>query len=206
MTPWHAFFRSHPDGNNRRRRNNVDIGRSTGEGKRCDTFPRQCNPLPPGGCPRTASCIEARMPGKAGRLIKSYTTANLEGFVFIDSLNGYQLQNGRLLQSADGAVTWNEMDIFGFGDVIGISRRRPGLGMPCIVFRSEIIFVNASPDGGQTWNVSLTESAFPDASPTAIFVRLANRRPSRGRRRPNPPNRRRRAQAGRSFTGLAMAE
>jgi photosystem II stability/assembly factor-like uncharacterized protein len=97
----------------------------------------------------------------------AYSAQGLNRIVFFDSLNGFQLQYGRLLQTTDGASTWNEMNIFGFGNVIDLAGGAP-LGKCLYSLSTNNYLVNASSDGGQTWNISLTKSAFPDANPMAI--------------------------------------
>jgi len=92
----------------------------------------------------------------------AYPIRGLQRFVFVDSLNGFQLREGQLLRTADGGGDWEEMDIFGFGVVLDIATG-PALGDNLYCLSSGRYLINKSSDGGATWNISLTESAFANA-------------------------------------------
>ncbi|MBE0645994.1 MAG: hypothetical protein IH600_18070 [Bacteroidetes bacterium] len=101
---------------------------------------------------------------------EKYGASGLQRLVFIDSLYGYQLRDGQLLRSYDGGENWEGMDIFGFGTVIGVEAG-PRLGSSVFCLSLGHYLVNASTDSGDTWNISLTETAFEDAYPnTMVFV------------------------------------
>jgi photosystem II stability/assembly factor-like uncharacterized protein len=91
----------------------------------------------------------------------------LQRYVFVDSLYGYQLRDGQLLRTHDGGENWDEMDIFGFGLVNDI-QAGPALGDAVFCMSLGRYLVNASSDGGETWNISLTETAFANAYPNTI--------------------------------------
>ena len=96
-----------------------------------------------------------------------YDYRGLQRFVFVDSLYGFQLRDGQLLRTTDGTATWEEMDIFGFDLVLDVEVG-PHLDDNIFSLSSGRYLVNKSPDGGTTWNISLTESAFADASANTI--------------------------------------
>jgi photosystem II stability/assembly factor-like uncharacterized protein len=96
-----------------------------------------------------------------------YKAQGLQRFVFVDSLYGYQLREGQLLQTHDGGETWWEMDIFGFGTVTDV-QAGSALGGSVYCLSIGRYLVNASTDNGDSWNISLTETAFADAYPTTI--------------------------------------
>lgn len=96
------------------------------------------------------------------RTTDSLPPRGLQRFTFVDSLHGYQLRDGQLLQTSNGGADWKEMDIFGFGSVKSVAVG-PTLGEHVFCLSNGRYVVNASPDLGQTWNISLTESAFQDA-------------------------------------------
>ncbi|PLX33176.1 MAG: hypothetical protein C0600_00925 [Ignavibacteria bacterium] len=96
-----------------------------------------------------------------------YESRGLQRFVFPDSLSGYQLRDGQLLQTSDGGASWKEMDIFGFGLITGVEAG-DHLGSNVYCLSLGRFLVNKSSDGGETWNISLTESAFPDADPVCM--------------------------------------
>ncbi|MFZ1730955.1 MAG: hypothetical protein WBQ23_08855 [Bacteroidota bacterium] len=91
----------------------------------------------------------------------------LRRLVFIDSLYGYQLREGQLLRTHDGGVNWDEMDIFGFGSVMDL-QVGPRLGSSVFCMSIGRYLLNASTDAGESWNISLTETAFADSYPSAI--------------------------------------
>lgn len=96
-----------------------------------------------------------------------YEARGLQRFIYLDSLSGYQLREGQLLQTSDGGVSWKEMDIFGFGLVTGVEAgAHLGSNVYCLSIGRYL--VNKSSDGGASWNISLTESAFPDADPVCM--------------------------------------
>jgi photosystem II stability/assembly factor-like uncharacterized protein len=91
----------------------------------------------------------------------------LQRLVFVDSLYGYQLREGQLLQTHDGGEGWVEMDIFGFGSVTDLDAGH-GLGDAVFCMSQGRYLLNVSPDAGATWNIGLTENAFADALPNTI--------------------------------------
>ncbi len=97
----------------------------------------------------------------------AYPARGLQRFVFSDSLRGYQCREGQLLRTYDGGATWDEMNIYGFGVVMDVAVGED-LGDNVYCMSTGRYLVNKSPDGGQTWNISLTESAFADASVSAM--------------------------------------
>lgn len=91
----------------------------------------------------------------------------LQRFVFVDSLYGYQLRDGQLLRTHDGGENWDEMDIYGFGTVRDVlAGGRLGDAVFCLSLGNYL--VNASTDRGDSWNISLTETAFAAATPSTI--------------------------------------
>lgn len=88
-------------------------------------------------------------------------------YVFVDSLYGYELREGQLLRTHDGGVTWEEMDIYGFGTLRDLEAGG-ALGDAVFALSLGRYLVNASADGGEHWNISLTESAFVDAYPNVL--------------------------------------
>ena len=97
----------------------------------------------------------------------AYSARGLQRFVYSDSLKGYQCREGQLLRTMDGGATWEEMNIFGFGVVMDVAVG-PALGDDVYCLSTGRYLVNKSPDGGATWNISLTETAFADASVSAM--------------------------------------
>jgi photosystem II stability/assembly factor-like uncharacterized protein len=98
------------------------------------------------------------------------TTIKADGLTalsFVDSLYGYQIRNGQLLQTHDGGATWREMNIFGFDNNLAIAAR-PGLGNTIFCLSSGKYLVNKSTDGGATWNISLTSTVFHDGYVSAM--------------------------------------
>jgi photosystem II stability/assembly factor-like uncharacterized protein len=98
---------------------------------------------------------------------ENFDARGLQRFVFVDSLYGYQLREGQLLRTLDGGATWEEMDIFGF-NIIRDLQAGPSLGNNVFCLSFGRYTVNASTDGGESWNISLTETAFADSSPRAM--------------------------------------
>jgi len=96
-----------------------------------------------------------------------YQARGLQRFVFVDSLYGYQLREGQLLRTRDGGANWTEMDIFGFGVVSDLAAG-PHLGDDVYCMSIGRYLVNKSSDAGESWNISLTETAFPDAQPLTM--------------------------------------
>ncbi|MDX9757720.1 MAG: YCF48-related protein [Bacteroidota bacterium] len=88
-------------------------------------------------------------------------------YVFVDSLYGYELREGQLLRTHDGGATWVEMDIYGFGTLRDLEAGG-ALGDAVFALSLGRYLLNASSDGGEHWNISLTESAFVDAYPYVI--------------------------------------
>jgi photosystem II stability/assembly factor-like uncharacterized protein len=97
----------------------------------------------------------------------AYPARGLQRFVFSDSLSGYQCREGQLLRTYDGCTTWEEMNIFGFGVVMDVATGSV-LGDDVYCLSTGRYLVNKSDDAGATWNISLTESAFPDANVSAM--------------------------------------
>ncbi|MBR9977011.1 MAG: T9SS type A sorting domain-containing protein [Bacteroidetes bacterium] len=97
----------------------------------------------------------------------NFDANGLQRFVFVDSLYGFQLREGQLLRTHDGGASWEEMDIFGF-NVIRHVQAGPALGNSVFCMSLGRYLINASTDGGESWNISLTENAFADSSPRAM--------------------------------------
>ncbi len=95
------------------------------------------------------------------------TASGLRRLVYVDSLYGYQLREGQLLRTHDGGKSWDEMDIFGFGSVMEVEAG-PSLGSSVFCMSMGRYLINASADAGESWNISLTESAFADSYPATI--------------------------------------
>lgn len=96
-----------------------------------------------------------------------FEAAYLQRFVFVDSLYGYQLRQGQVLQTHDGGYTWKEMDIFGFDYNLRLEAgARLGDAVFCLSDGNYI--VNKSSDAGASWNISLTGAAFPESYPNAM--------------------------------------
>ncbi len=98
---------------------------------------------------------------------EEFQARGLQRFVYVDSLYGYQLREGQLLRTRDGGENWTEMDIFGFDTVTDLAAG-PALGDNVFCLSRGRYLINKSDDAGETWNISLTESAFSGASPNAI--------------------------------------
>ena len=96
-----------------------------------------------------------------------YNARGLVRFVFADSLYGYQLRDGQLLQTHDGGVTWKEMNIFGFDVNVGLATGG-AFGETVYCLSQGNYIVNKSTSGGADWSVSLTGSAFEEAVPYAM--------------------------------------
>jgi photosystem II stability/assembly factor-like uncharacterized protein len=97
----------------------------------------------------------------------SLSPTGLIALSFIDSLYGYQLRSGQLLQTHDGGDTWAEMNIFGFDNNLAVAAG-PALGGAIYCLSTGNYLVNKSTDDGATWNVSLTSTVFSDGYPAAI--------------------------------------
>jgi len=97
----------------------------------------------------------------------TYNARGLQRFVFVNSEYGYQLRDGQLLRTEDGGGTWTEMDIFGFDTNIDLEVGDT-LGQVVYCMSAGSYIVNKSTDGGDTWNVSLTGTAFPEAYPSGM--------------------------------------
>jgi photosystem II stability/assembly factor-like uncharacterized protein len=95
---------------------------------------------------------------------EKFEARGLRRLVFIDSLYGYQLREGQLLRTHDGGESWVEMDIFGFGSVMDL-QAGPKLGSSVFCMSMGRYLINASTDAGDSWNISLTETAFADSYP-----------------------------------------
>ncbi|MBL0176326.1 MAG: hypothetical protein IPP94_13855 [Ignavibacteria bacterium] len=105
--------------------------------------------------------------GESWEADSSYTARGLIRLVWIDSLYGYQLREGQVLQTRDGGVTWQEMNLYGFDSNVSIVAG-PRLGSSVYCLSDGNIVVNKSSDGGRTWDISLTGAAFKEAYPYAI--------------------------------------
>ena len=74
---------------------------------------------------------------------------------FVDSKTGYGLeQNGLLLQTLDGGLTWNELNIGANASLYGMSFANPMNGF---VVGDNLIL--ATTDGGKSWNPQETDVA-----------------------------------------------
>lgn len=98
---------------------------------------------------------------------EEYQVRGLQRFAFIDSTYGYQLREGQLLRTRDGGANWTEMDIFGFGVVWDLAAG-PHMGSDVYCMSIGRYLINKSTDAGESWNISLTETAFPDAQPLTM--------------------------------------
>ena len=96
----------------------------------------------------------------------SYAARGMQRLVFIDSSYGYQLRDGQVVRTHDGGATWKEMDVYGFDYHLRVFAG-PALGDAVYVLSEGEYIVNKSTDGGETWNISLTGAAFPNAYPIA---------------------------------------
>jgi photosystem II stability/assembly factor-like uncharacterized protein len=105
--------------------------------------------------------------GESWEADSSYTARGLIRLVWIDSLYGYQLREGQVLQTRDGGLTWKEMNLYGFDSNISIvAGPRLGSSVYCLSYGA--IAVNKSSDDGASWDISLTGGAFKEAYPYAI--------------------------------------
>ncbi|MDH7516033.1 MAG: YCF48-related protein [Bacteroidota bacterium] len=105
----------------------------------------------------------------AGRSWKRDTTIDARGLnrlVFADSLYGWQVRDGALLRTRDGGSTWVEMDVYGFGNHLDVFCTGPD-GRTVFCVGDGAYVVNKSTDGGDTWNISLTGTAFAESYPLA---------------------------------------
>jgi photosystem II stability/assembly factor-like uncharacterized protein len=105
--------------------------------------------------------------GGAWVLDSSFQVNGLTALQFVDSLYGYQLRNGQLLQTRDGGAQWKEMDLFGFANNLSVSAG-PRLGRTVYVLSDGKYLVNKSTDEGDSWNISLTSTAFYDGYANAM--------------------------------------
>ncbi len=107
--------------------------------------------------------------GDAGATWKRDTSLDARGLarlVYVDSLFGWQVRDGRVLRTRDGGVTWTEMDIYGFEYNLDVFTTGTDRQTVFILSDGQYV-VNKSTDGGETWNISLTAAAFPESSPYA---------------------------------------
>ena len=113
------------------------------------------------------AAYETTNSGAVWSIDSSLKVGGLNALMFVDSLYGYQLRNGQLLQTYDGGNTWKEMNIFGFDNNLAIAAG-PRYGNTLYCLSDGKYIVNKSTDNGTTWNISLTGTVFSDSYPSAM--------------------------------------